>query len=881
MMLAAGSKLGPYEIGAPLGAGGMGEVYRARDTRLERTVAIKILPAQFSADPVRKQRFEREAKTISSLNHPHICTLHDVGSQDGVDYLVMECVEGETLAKRLEKGPLPLEHVLKIGAQIAEALEKAHRNGIVHRDLKPGNIMLTAAGAKLLDFGLAKPAVPLASLATLTATAAKKSPATAEGTIVGTFQYMSPEQVEGKELDGRSDIFSLGAVLYEMLTGQRAFDSKSQLSVASAILEKEPAPLTTIKPMTPPALEHAIKKCLAKIPEERWQSASDLSSELKWVSESGSQGAARALSPAAGKSWLRGGWLVSGVLLLLLASLGAAWWMRTLQSVRAMYFSSPVRFAANNVALSPDGKRLAMVAYAQQINKYMVWTQEIGGRIATAVPGTEDASHPFWSPDGRSVGFFAQGQLKKVEVLSGRAAQIICEAPHGRGGTWSRDGVILFSPDGHGGLFRVSSAGGTPTPATTVNSDEFSHRWPVFLPDGRHFLYLAANFSGKVDLNRITVGSLDSAERHVVVNASSNAAYADPGYLLYLRDNVLVAQRFDPNTFALSGDPRAISDDVQYSQLIDLALFDVVGTKTLVAQTGKGIAKSQLTWYERNGRPVGTVGTPDAIANPNLSPNGDRVVFDQIDRDGRNINIWTEELPGGVPTRLTFSSAADQCPVWTPDGRRVTFGSNRSFHFTLFQKNSDGSGAETQINDLGVPQQGPWDWSRDGKYLLVMKNAELWYLSSSDWQSRPFLQTKGTIRNAQFSPDGKWVAYSSNETGSSEVYVSVFSNPLSKRQISRGGGQEPRWRRDGKELFYLSADAKLMAVPVKPGATFEAGPAEVLFQTHARQLIGVMDAFSYDVTRDGQRFLINVKVDEPSPAPLSIILNWAEEVKEK
>src|SRR5271169_6079924 len=391
MPLSPGVLWGLYEILDALGAGGMGEVYRARDTRLGRDVAVKILPAEFSADPVRKQRFEREAKTVSSLNHPHICVLQDVGSQDGISYLVMECVEGETLAKRLEKGPLPLEQVLKYGAQIADALDKAHRSGVVHRDLKPGNIMLTASGAKLLDFGLAKPVAALTSVATLTAAVTQSSPMTEQGAIVGTFQYMSPEQVEGKELDGRSDIFSLGAMLYEMLTGQRAFDGKSQLSVASAILEKEPAPLTIIKPMTPPALEHTIKKCLAKTPEERWQSTSDLSSELKWVSESGSQDAARALSPAGGKAWLRGGWLVSGVLLLLLASLGAAWWMRTLQSVRAMYFSSPVRFAANNVALSPDGKRLAMVAYAQQINKYIIWTQEIGGRIATAVPGTEDA----------------------------------------------------------------------------------------------------------------------------------------------------------------------------------------------------------------------------------------------------------------------------------------------------------------------------------------------------------------------------------------------------------------------------------------------------------------------------------------------------------
>jgi len=880
MSLAPGTKLGPFEILGPLGAGGMGEVYRAKDTRLDRSVAIKILPAQFSMDPIRKQRFEREAKTISGLNHPHICVLYDVGNQDETEYLVMECVEGETLGKRLEKSPLPLEHVLKYGAQIADALDKAHRAGIVHRDLKPGNIMLTSTGVKLLDFGLAKPVEGVGSGLTVSAAAVRSSPVTQEGTIVGTFQYMSPEQVEGKEVDGRSDIFSLGAVLYEMLSGQRAFEGKSQLSVASAILEKEPAPLSVIKPMTPPALEHVIKKCLAKTPEERWQSASDLASELKWVSESGSPGAARGLSLTAGKTWPRGGWLVSALLLVLLAAAGTAWWVRARQNLPSMYFSSPVRFAANNVALSPDGRNLAMVAYSQQANKYMIWIQGIGGRTAAAVAGTEDASHPFWSPDGRSIGFFAQGQLKKVDdVLSGRAAQILCEAPHGRGGTWSRDGVIVFSPDGHGGLFRVSSAGGTPMPATTLGSDEFSHRWPVFLPDGRHFLYLAANFSGQVQLNRITVGSLDSGERHVVVNASSNAAYADPGYLLYLRDNVLVAQRFDPHTFLLSGDPHTISDEVQYSQLIDLALFDVVGTKTLAVQTGKGIAKSQLTWYERNGHPAGTVGTPDAIANPSISPDGRRVVFDQIDREGRNINIWVDELAGGVPARFTFSPAADQLPIWTQDGGGITFGSNRSFHFTVYQKNSDGSGAEKQVIDLDAPQQGPWDWSRDGKYLLLMKNEQLWYLSASDWQPKPFIQTKGTIRNAQFAPDGKWVAYSSNETGSSEVYVSAFSNPLSKRQISRGGGQEPRWRRDGKELFYLSADAKLMAVPVKAGATFESGPPEALFQTHARQNIGVMDAFSYDVTRDGQRFLINVKIDDPSPAPLAIVLNWASEME--
>src|SRR5215470_6220605 len=414
MPIAPGTRLGPYEIGVPLGAGGMGEVYRAKDTRLERTVAVKILPAHLSADPVRKQRFEREAKTISCLNHPHICVLYDVGHQDGTDYLVMECVEGETLAKRLEKGPLPLEQVLKYGAQIADALDKAHRAGIVHRDLKPGNIMLTPTGAKLLDFGLAKPAAPLVSGATLTV-AAQTTPVTQEGMIVGTFQYMSPEQVEGKELDGRSDIFSLGAVLYEALTGNKAFEGKTQLSVASAILEKEPAPISTIKPMTPPSLDHFIKKCLAKFPDERWQSASDLASELKWIGEAGSQAGAAARAPAGSKKWERASLVLTSALFLLATATSVALWNATHKRPRPMYFHASVPFAADDVALSPDGRVLAMVAYTAQANNDALWISEVGGARPNSLNGTHGASYPFWSPDGKSIGFFAGGKLKKVD----------------------------------------------------------------------------------------------------------------------------------------------------------------------------------------------------------------------------------------------------------------------------------------------------------------------------------------------------------------------------------------------------------------------------------------------------------------------------------
>jgi serine/threonine protein kinase len=582
----------------------MGEVYRARDTRLDRSVAIKVLPAHLSSDPVRKKRFEREAKTISALNHPNICVLHDIGQQDGLDYLVMECVEGESLARRLERGPLPFEQTLRYGMQIADALDKAHRSGVVHRDLKPGNIMLTPSGAKLLDFGLAKPAAPLTSSDALTA--GRPAPVTEEGTIVGTFQYMSPEQVQGKELDGRSDIFSLGAVLYEMASGNRAFEGKSQFSVASAILEADPQPISVAKPMTPPALDHAVRKCLAKLPDDRWQSASDLASELKWASEPSAQASAIGTFSTPRKSWQRASWLTAATFLLLALVATAAWWQASSSRPRPMYFHASVPFATNDLALSPDGRTLAMVAYSAQTNNYALWTYEVGGQRSNPLDGTQGASYPFWSPDNKFIGFFAEGKLKKVEA-SGGHPEILCDAPNGRGGAWNRDGVIIFTPNSLGGLFRVSSSGGTPVEITKpdLSRVETSHRWPMFLPDGKHFLYLGANFSGQLEYNAIFVGELDSQGRHLVVSSSANAAYAEPGYLVYLRDNkTLVAQPFDRSRYVLTGEPRSLSDEVLYLPLVDRAMFAVSRGESLVIQTGKGAALSQLSWVDRAGKPA-------------------------------------------------------------------------------------------------------------------------------------------------------------------------------------------------------------------------------------------------------------------------------------
>jgi serine/threonine protein kinase len=876
--------LGPYEIQCPLGAGGMGEVYRARDTRLDRTVAVKVLPTHLSSDSNLRQRFDREARTISSLSHPNICHLYDVGSQEGIAYLVMEYLEGETLADRLHKGPLPLDQVLKYGIEICEGLEKAHRSGVIHRDLKPGNIMLTKSGAKLMDFGVAKPVIPVsAPSAGLTQTlATPPPPLTTEGMVVGTFQYMSPEQVEGKEADARGDIFALGAVLYEMVTGRRAFEGQTTASTIAAILSADPPPMSTLQPLSPPPLEATVKSCLAKDPDERLQTAHDVKLQLRWIKESTSSSRLPVVLPPGRKAWDRVGWLVAALLLLLLLGGSFMWWLRGREAPSAMYFNSSVPFPADYVALSPDGRMLALVAYSDSANKNVIWIHQVGGRGATVLPGTEGASYPFWSPNQRSLGFFADGKLKTIDVASGRSAQVLSDAPFGRGGTWSPDGVILFTPDAWSGLYRVALSGGTPLAVTKPDVSQFqvSHRWPVFLPDGRHFLYLACNFSGRLDKNMIVVGSLDSDEKRPIVSASTNAVYVDPGYLLYWRDNALVAQRFDLHSYSLTGDARIVSDAVQYFPQTNLAVFTAAG-KTLVAQTGagRGVNKSQLIWFDRHGKQVGSVGPPELVANPKLSPDGRRVAVDQTDTDGRHVNIWIHELAGDAASRLGFGPWLEQVTVWSPDGKQVIYTANEKLFFSLYLKNSDGSGSAQNIMDFGTPQQGPWDWSRDGKYVLARKDRELWYMTMPDRQTRPLLQSPWLIRNAQFSPDEKFVAYASSETGNWEVYVSPFPGFGSKWQVSRGGGEEPRWRRDGKELFYLARDGKLMAADVQTGAGFEAASPTALFQTHPRQPNSAMDFFSYDVTSDGQRFLVNTRVDTSNSAPLSVILNWSSEME--
>ena len=885
MALSSGTKLGPYEIVAPLGAGGMAEVYRARDARLERTVAIKILPAQFSSDPVRKQRFEREAKTISSLNHPHICVLHDVGSQDGIDYLVMECVEGETLAKRLEKGALPVEQVLKYGMQIADALDKAHRSGVVHRDLKPGNIMLTPTGVKLLDFGLAKPVARPVTGATLTAAATQTSPVTEQGTIVGTFQFMSPEQIEGKELDGRSDIFSLGAALYEMLTGQRAFQGKSQLSVASAILEREPEPLNTLRPMTPPALNFTVKKCLAKVPDERWQSASDLASELKWIAESSSSSAS--VSAASSRAGFRGplAWKIAAFgLFAISAFLGYLHW-RDVQSasqaqvVRA-FINAPekTRFnftgdASSPMTVSPDGTKVLFSASGY------LWIRFLNETAPKRLEGTQDAVFPFWSPDGRFIGFSADGKLKTMDI-SGAPPVALCDAPGLRGASWGADGTILFEPGPRTRIFRIAAAGGTAVPVTKLDPTQHTtHRWPFFLPDGKHFLYLASNHANpRGTSTEIYVASLDGQLNRPLVHSFGRAEYAS-GYLLYLRDATLMAQRFEPDKLKLTGDAIPIAENVTEGVSTWGAVFSASQNGVLAYQAGGHTAQSELRWYDRQGRNLGALGS-GIYYGPRLSPDGTRLAADFGDP---NRDVWIFDLRRGVKTRFTFD-AVDAAPVWSPDGSRIAFSPLFGDTSDIIAKKSNGEGQNETLyaaQDTKIPT----DWSPDGRFLLMDHNystlSEVDVLPlAGNRKPYPFAQSQFPERSGHFSPDGRWVAYTSRESGREEVYVAPFPGPGGKWEVSGAGGKMPRWRRDGRELYFFAEDDTLMVAEVEARSNkFEVRNVHPLFRANLAPE-ALERSGSFDVAADGTRFIINASSDEAQP-PITLVLNWPAELKEK
>jgi Tol biopolymer transport system component len=884
MTLASGTRLGPYEISSPIGAGGMGEVYRARDTRLDRTVAIKILPAH-AASEERRQRFEREARAISSLSHPHICVLHDIGRHEGIDYLVMEYLEGETLADRLRKGALPIDQVLRYGIEIAHALDKAHRHGIVHRDLKPANVMLTKAGAKLLDFGLAKlraPEVPLSAASELSALPTEDKPLTVEGSLVGTFQYMAPEQLEGKEPDRRADIFAFGAVLYEMATGQRAFKGKSQASLIAAILASEPAPISSVQPLTPPALDRVVAVCLAKDPDERWQSAHDLLTELKWIRDGSAVSPARGPRVASGE---RIAWVMA-VLAAATAGLAVSRWRETARQPPPVIRSAIVapetasfHFFDGPPVLSPDGRRMAFVALSAD-GRNRVWVRALDDASLRPLVGTEGALYPFWSPDSLSIGFFTDTKLMRTEVTGG-PPQILCEASAGRGGAWSREGTIVFSGPVGVGLFRVSASGGAPAPATRLDaaSHETGHRWPFFLPDGRRFLYTVLRaVSSQAEPDAIFLGSLDSEDRRQLVSARSNAVYARPGYLLFVREGALLAQPFDVARGEVTGAAVQVADPVQTFAPVANTAFTVSDTGLLAYQPGTAGEMSQAVWMDRTGRQSDTGIAAGAIGSLRLSHDQKRIAFQMEDRQGRG-DLWIHDLGRRISSRFTVDPANDFDPVWSPDDTAIVFSSNRTGGGDLYRKATSGDGTEETIFRSDY-RKAATDWSRDGGTIVFNQfgattRQDLWLLSWPERRARPLLQTSFFESAASLSPDGRWAAYHSDESGRLEVYVRPAASTGARWRISREGGTFTRWRADGKEIFYVEGNGTLMAVDVKLGATFEGGEPRRLFTTRFRRSL----AREYDVSPDGQKFLVAVAPSDEALPPITLVQNWTSLLK--
>ena len=893
MALAAGTKLGPYEVLGPLGAGGMGEVYRARDTRLERTVAVKVLPAHLSSDPELKQRLEREAKAISALNHPNICTLHDVGSQDGTDFLVMEYIEGETLAGRLRKKALPLDQIVKIGMEIASALDRAHRAGIIHRDLKPGNIMLTATGAKLMDFGLAwttqperleprvslpsAPPSPDAPTATI-AVPPMAAPLTAYGAVVGTIQYVSPEQLEGKPADARSDIFALGAVLYEMATGRRAFDGASAMSVANAIREKTPEPISSVQPGLPAALDVIVRTCLAKDPEERYASAHDVKLQLKLAGESQPPGDT---TPASAGTRAR----EKAVAAALIVTLAMAGWLgygrwRQAQAPRQVVESSlelpgyalsgaagaAPRTAILSLALSPDGQYLAFKGKGAGGGS-QIWLRPLRASAAYPLPGTEGGNAPFWSPDGRSLAFFANGQLKKVALAGGVVTTVCITSAYS--GAWGANDTIVLGGAQDAPLLRVAAAGGQPEPITgTLNGTG-----PFFLPDGRHFLYVEANEVGTQVSAK--VGALDgSAPVNLGIRVSSRVVYA-PGYLVYTTGTRLVAQGFDTRRLRATEPPQVLVESGQsYFAAASPFTASQNGLLAYSVLGGSGGEEIQLFTAEGRMRPSGI--PAGFVNNPRLSPDGKRIAYDLL--TGGNRDIWVFDLERQVNTRLTPGDGMYSDPLWSPDGGKIAYTVWSQKGFALATRPATGGAQETLLETPRLM----WarSWSADGRYLFVdsitreSDSTLVRGIQALDLSDKRLIalvpDDKFYRRAAEISPDGRWLAYVSNESGREDVYVQSFPGNANRVQVSSGGGVMPRWRGDGRELYYIAADQKVAAVEIRTkGDRIDPGKTRELFAVNPLYPGGN----PLDVTRDGKLFVV-ATVQPGQEAPVRLISNW-------
>jgi eukaryotic-like serine/threonine-protein kinase len=882
MALTPGTKLGPYEIQSPLGAGGMGEVYRARDTRLGRDVALKILPESFAQDADRLHRFEQEARAVAALNHPNILALFDIGQHGGAPFLVSELLEGDSLRDVLENGALLQRKTIEYGVQVAHGLAAAHEKGIVHRDLKPENIFVTKDGRiKILDFGLAKLAQADAGSDDVTLTHAR----TAAGVVMGTASYMAPEQVRGEGADPRTDIFAFGSVLYEMLSGRRAFRRDTTAETMTAVLKDDPPEWTETGRVISPTLERIVRRCLEKNPEQRFQSARDLSFALGALSGTETSGAARAAA-AAPRRFSPLPWLAAALAMVAVAT--GTWYIaRRPPPTNRMEFALavPDEMSISHMALSRDGALLVFVSPEESSDLPMLFLQRIGSPNVTPLPGTQGASYPFWSPDGANIGFFAKGKLQKVAV-SGGSPQVLASALSGRGASWSSENVILYAPDASGGIWRVNADGSGAATVTEElqkeSKNQQTHRWPLFLPDGKHFLFFIGNFGqGKEDhVSGIYLTSLDAKEARLVQPCHSNFGY-DKDRLYYANDQLqLVNARFDSATGKVTGKSEVIANAIGFQPSTYWAALAVGGNGTVVYNTGVGAALSALTWVDRSGKELSRVGEPGVMANPTLSPDGSRVAVDIADLKADNVDVWLESTIGTSNTRFTFDPSEEVAGIWSPDGSTVAWRAAPAEGCAVFTKRSNGLEREKKIYQGGaIDDFVPNSWSMDGRMIVATHWAPghpyLVSLAVGDGKETRLLNEKANEINGQVSPDGNWLAYASDESGAWEVYVTSFPGAAGKWQVSRGGGSEPRWRGDGKEMFYIAPNGMLMAVAVNAESQFVTGTPAALFQVHGRAPISSTDLFTYDVAKDGKRFLVNRYVKPEHVAPLTILLNAA------
>jgi Tol biopolymer transport system component len=880
--LQPGSTIGRYEVIERIGAGGMGEVYRARDTHLDRTVALKIIAASFAQDPTSQPRFERERRVAASLEHPHVCRLLDAGHESGVEYLAMEYLQGESLASRLTRGPLPLVVAIGYAIEIASALNYAHRLGVVHRDLKPANVYLTPGGAKVLDFGLSKLRQADAGRTPLQADTAPLAPAATQvGTIVGSAPYMAPERLEGREADHRTDVWGFGLILYEMCTGRRTFEASSPAALIAAILSGETPSMNLVGPKSDD-VEWIVQKCLQKNPDDRWQAMGDVEVLLKRIV------AGHGFPRAARRSRVPRVAVGIAAIACVVAAVGGALSLvgrDRPRSASAAFAIPPPNggtftptegsVQSAQLALSPDGQSLAFVA-AGADGVSQIWIRHLDSLHPTPVAGTAGATYPFWSPDSRALGFFARGLLRRID-LSGGPARTIAAAPNGRGGAWNTDGVILFAPETTGGIHRVSSNGGETTPQTRVDRSrgQTSHRWPLFLPDGRQFLFFARS-ENETD-EGIYLASLDRDGATLVTNSSVGAAYLPPREMvLFESDGALLARVFDPQQGRLTGDPVVVIDAVAGSSNFYGAFS---ASTTGVIAYGSPAVTSDIVWFDRRGQRLATAVTAGQYVDFHLSPDSQSLALAAIDRDTGRSDLYLLDLARGTRLRLTSARATDATPIWSPDGGRLVFRSNRERVHDLYARDLRGTKPETLLLSTGQAKY-PTSWAPDGRSIVyhTRDNTTRWdiMMSGADGSApRPLVRSPFNEMQAQLSPDGQWLAYTSDESSRPEVYVRSLSGTGPRLQMSVNGGSDPKWRRDGSELFYVAADGRLMSVALRTrGAALEPSAPQALFHV-PDMLVSPPYTSPYDVTSDGSRFLVRVAVEQVRSMPLTVLLGWS------